>query len=386
MKSDKIIIRPRTAILSAAIVSVAATTGILLHALAGTAVAQPLNAPPHHVTPWTPLRVPELRGAAPTWAPSLSLSSTRWTALGPAPLGALYPFSGRITGIAVHPARPDVIYVAAAGGGVWKTTNGGRSWVPMTDRKRTLSMGAIAMGVRRRDRNDGEDRYKSGDKERTIVYAGTGEANYSADSNFGRGILVSTDGGATWTLFTGPSNAFDRLTTSQVAVDPTDARVAYAAMSDQGNNALCCSNADAGIWKTTDGGQTWTNTTTFDSTDPWSAVVIDPQNPQTLYAAIGLFFGAAANGVYKSTDGGDSWTLLTGGPTGVAAGRIAIAVAPSNPNVLYVIASGTGPEQGSTIYGTLYRIMRSDDGGNTFTDLTDGTPDFMQGRAGMTPT
>src|SRR5205807_1573651 len=158
---------------------------------------------------------------------------------------------------------------------------------PLTDTQKTLSMGAIAIA-------------KSNP---LVIYAGTGEGNNSADSNFGRGILVSSDGGATWTLSTGPSNAFNRLTTSQIAVDPTNANIAYAAMNDYGNNGLCCANT--GIWKTTDGGTTWTNVTAAngkDSTRPWSAIIIDPNTPATLYAAHGDIFGATANGVYNSTD------------------------------------------------------------------------------------
>src|SRR5207245_2949481 len=130
----------------------------------------------------------------------------------PAPLAAVNHVSGRITGIASEPMDANTIYVSAAGGGVWKTTNGGISWTRLTDEQRTLSMGAIAIGTRQRHRDDDEDN----DEDK-------GEDNNSGDSNFGRGILVSTDGGANWKLFTGPSNAFERLTTSQIAVDPTAA-------------------------------------------------------------------------------------------------------------------------------------------------------------------
>jgi photosystem II stability/assembly factor-like uncharacterized protein len=327
--------------------------------------------------------VPWLRSTAPALVPSISLRSKQWTPIGPAPLAAVNHVSGRITGIASEPMDANTIYVSAAGGGVWKTTNGGISWTRLTDEQKTLSMGAIAIGTRQRHRDDDEDNDedKSEDRdkkrERAIVYAGTGEANNSGDSNFGRGILISTDGGANWKLFTGPSNAFDRLTTSQIAVDPTDGRVAYAAMADFGVNGLCCANT--GIWKTTNGGRTWMNTTTsIESSLPWSAVVIDPNNNLTIYAAVGAYFGANTNGVYKSIDGGGTWTLLTNGPKGLPAGRIAITVSQSNSQILYVIASGDGGA-GSTSFGTLYKIMRSDNGGNTFTDLTGGTPNFIGG-------
>jgi hypothetical protein len=301
---------------------------------------------PQHVTPWTPIPAPSAPLSAPglALAPSLPLSSERWTDIGPAPLNALNPFSGRITGIVAHPTKANVIYVTPAGGGVWKTRNGGTSWTPLTDIKKTLSMGAIAMGIID-EANDG-DRDPS---DPTIIYAGTGEANNSGDSNFGRGILISTNGGATWRLSTGPSNAFDRLTTSQIAVDPANGRVAYAAMADLGNNGLF--GANTGIWKTTNGGTTWTNTTTsINSALPWSAVVIDPNHHLTLYAAAGDIFGAVTNGVYKSINGGSTWSLLSTAPNGVAAGRIAIAVSKANSRVEYVTASGTG-QAGSTSFG-----------------------------------
>jgi hypothetical protein len=339
--------------------------------MVSAAEVRPPSEPLRHVTPWTPMPAPH-RGAAPKLAPSLPLlSPTVWTNLGPAPLGAVNPVSGRITGIAADLTKAGVIYVTPAGGGVWKTINGGTSWTPLTDTQRTLSMGAIAKGTAVKAVGLRIER-------KEIIYAGTGEANNSGDSNFGRGILISTDGGATWTLSTGPSNAFDRLTTSQIAVDPTNGLVAYAAMADFGVNGLFGSNT--GIWKTTNGGTTWTNTTTsINSSLPWSAVVIDPNHPQTLYAAAGDIGGAATNGVYKSTNGGTAWTLLANAPNGVVAGRIAIAVSKANSLVVYVTVSGTG-QAGSTAFGTLYKIMRSNNGGSTFTDLTGGTPNYMGGQ------
>src|SRR5439155_9815671 len=120
---------------------------------------------------------------------TLSINPATWTPLGPAPIlngprAGSGPVSGRIAGVAAHPTDPDTIYVAAAGGGVWKTTNGGSTWTSLTDTQATQSMGAIAVAPSNPD----------------VIYAGTGEANNSGDSNFGRGILVSADEGATWTL------------------------------------------------------------------------------------------------------------------------------------------------------------------------------------------
>jgi hypothetical protein len=291
-----------------------------------------------------------------------------WVPLGPAPLSFTYPapenFSGRIVGIAPSPTDPNTIYIAAASGGVWKTTDGGTTWVPLTDDQVTLSMGAIALAP----------------SDPNVIYAGTGEAN-NAGSYYGRGVLVSTDGGATWAL-TGAST-FDRLAIAKIAVDPTDPNTAYAAVNDFADNGRPFAGG-TGIFKTTDGGAHWTNTTAAlnDQFDPYSDVVIDPANPGTVYMAIGDHFGDAyhtgGNGVYKSTDGGATWTKLGGGlPTDAdAIGRVTLAVAPSDSQVIYVSISGTG-HAGSTAHGTLFKLMRSDDGGNTWTDLTDGAPNYM---------
>jgi hypothetical protein len=137
------------------------------------AYAEPPRKLPQHVTPWTPMPAPSaLSSAAPALAPSLWLSPWRWTDIGPAPLNASNPFSGRITGIAAHPTNANVIYVTAAGGGVWKTSNGGTHWTHLTDPQKTLSMGAIAIGQIDEDNDGDRDPFDP-----TIIYAGTGEAN-----------------------------------------------------------------------------------------------------------------------------------------------------------------------------------------------------------------
>jgi photosystem II stability/assembly factor-like uncharacterized protein len=174
-------------------------------------------------------------------------------------------------------------------------------------------------------------------------------------------------------LNTGPGGVFNtnRMTCSRIAVDPTDANIAYAAMADFGINGVCCSNT--GIYKSTDGGANWANVTAafgLNMRSTWSDFLIDQTIPTTVYAAHGNHLGDPTNGVYKSTDSGTTWTLLANGPNGATEGRLAIALSKSNNLVLYVTSSEPYP------YG-LSKIMRSDNGGATFTDLTAGTPNYM---------
>src|SRR5438067_8505668 len=234
----------------------------------------------HQVTLWTPRTEPLPPLRAPLF-PTIQLSTVAWTPIGPAPLNSADVtgnVSGRNTGIAAHPTDANTIYVAPAGGGVWKTTNGGTNWSALTDIQSTLSMGAVAIAR----------------SNPLVVYAGTGEANNSGDSNFGRGILVSTNAGASFTLNTGPGGVFntDRMTCSRIAVDPTNANIAYAAMADFGVNGIFTSGI-TGIYKTTNSGSTWTNVTMAngkESTYPWSDVVVDPNTTSTVYAAVGWPF------------------------------------------------------------------------------------------------
>lgn len=312
------------------------------------------------------------RSAAETGsAPSSLLNSSSWTALGPASLQSGEGLvSGRITGLAVDPTNSNTIYVAAAGGGVWKTTDGGTGWIPLTDSQTTLAMGSIAVAP----------------SNPLKIYAGTGEANNSQDSDRGSGILVSNDGGATWTLATA-DGAFVGTAVGQIAVDPTDANIAYAAVGGYPENGVYYVNY--GIWKTTDGGATWTNVTAADSLTTqsvWSSVVVDPNTPTIVYAAVGDFFNQfGENGIYRSVDGGATWSLLANAPGSGTAnlGRIALAVSPAaktaGSHVLYVAVAG---DPYTTSGGLLY-FGRSDNADATtpaFTDLAASTPDFLTGQ------
>jgi uncharacterized repeat protein (TIGR01451 family) len=354
----------------------------LVLSLTQPAIAQQLQFPAPKNPPVLPPNaqhgLPSKAGAPLSATTAPSLSPTTWTAIGPASLSGTY--SGRITGIAVDPTNASNIYIAAAGGGVWQTTNGGTAWTARTDHQATLAMGAVAVAP----------------SNHLKIYAGTGEANNSGDSDFGQGILVSNDGGATWSLSQGPGNIFsaNRLAIAQLSVNPLDPNTAYAAVGLASENGTFSASGGTGIYRTTDGGVTWTNTTgavnevttdgTFHSTFPWSAVAIDPNSPSVVYAAHGYISNFhnynSANGVYRSLDGGSTWSLLSNainGSTNGNTGRIAIAIASSanivNHHVLYVAAEST------TTNGLLYfeRSDNADAATPVFTtSLTGATPDF----------
>jgi streptogramin lyase len=279
-------------------------------------------------------------------APALTLDASTWTSLGPAPiLTGWSPFAGRIAAVAADPTRANVLYVAAASGGVWKTTDGGVNWLPLTDAQATLWMGSVALAP----------------SNPSIVYAGTGEAD---TGTYGRGLLKSTDGGATWTLLTGNpgQNEFDLRMIGRVLIDPADANVVYIAVVGGGSHD--------GIWKSTDGGATWTNTTAgIDANHSWTDLVMDPGNSQVLYAALGDS-GSAVNGVYKTTDGGATWAPAGNFPHGNASvGRITLAIAPTPAQTLFAAATNSAD-------GSLFEMLRSTDGGNTWQALS-GVPNYL---------
>jgi hypothetical protein len=300
-----------------------------------------------------------------------SVAPFAWTKLGPAPISAqaspLEQWSGRITGIAVDQVT-GTEYITAAGGGVWGSHDNGNTWGLLTFGQPTLVMSAIALAP-------------NGSLPE-IIYAATGDIDGNAGfrnySTYGVGILKSADGGQTWTLLTGQTpgnpnaNVFNRQTISKIVVDPTNPNTIYAAVYGGGFNG---SNGNTGIWKSTDAGMSWINTTaSIDSFDNWSDLVIDPANPQILYAAVGTPGGSSFNGVYMTTTGGtgnNPWTLVSALPSGFtqdaalnSIDRISLAIGTSDPQRVYVQMADTG--------GGLYGIWTRQDNG-TWTNLT-GNP------------
>ncbi|MDB5330580.1 MAG: glycosyl hydrolase [Phycisphaerales bacterium] len=307
-----------------------------------------------------PQNVPNSGGLLPA---SPAPASGSWVAVGPGPItsgqvpggGAV---SGRLTAIAPSPTDPKTIYIGAAGGGVWKTTDSGSTWAPLTDAQTTDVIGALALAP----------------SNPNIIYAGTGEANNSGDSYYGRGILKSIDGGATWTLL--GNSVFNRNSFSKIVVDPANANIVYATTSYGVNGTY----GGWGIWKSTDGGVNWTETTTSinSGTTPCSDLVMDPTNSQVLYGAMGYAFGDSHNGIYKTTNAGASWTLLSAFPGNAAnnanAGRITLGMT-TNPQVTTPVLYATVQNTASS---GLLGAYRSANGGAAWTTLS--PPNYMGGQ------
>jgi len=265
-----------------------------------------------------------------------TLDAANWTSIGPRPTdaGSTYVTAGRVNAVAIDPRDNNTVYIGAAEGGVWKTTDGGVNWTPLTDNQASLASGAIAIDPGHPD----------------TVYVGTGEENFAQDSYYGAGILKSTDAGNTWTNMVRP---FLQATIGALAISPADSNV-----------LLCSSNL--GIYRSSDGAATWTSVLAGTGT----SVLFDPTNGNIAYAALGNPSGNAINGVYRSTDGGQTWTLLTGSGANslpsADVGRIEIAISPSTPTTLYV---GIQRSPANTA-GNLLGIYKTTDSGATWNNLS----------------
>ena len=263
-----------------------------------------------------------------------------WSNTGPTPLGGSNGLTGRITAVAIDPSEGNRWLLGSAGGGVWESRDSGASWTPLTDAQATLSVGAIA--------------FAPGNPK--IIYVGTGEAAYSGHVLAGQGILKSTDGGASWTL-TG-ATTFARTSIGAIRVHPTNSNIAVAVMSRAGSGRTGdpflgqAGPPPFGVQRTTDGGETWALTLAGEDT----SLEVDPTNFDNQFTASGLPTGYGAYnppappGVYRSNNGGQTWGIIPGPWSGTRTGRILLAIAPSDRNVLY--ASVQGPD--SRLLG-LYR-------------------------------
>lgn len=322
----------------------------------------------------------------------LLTSALKFRSIGPAFM------SGRIGDVAIDQVEPNTWYVAVASGGLWKTTNAGTTFKPVFDNKPSYSMGCVSIDP----------------SVHTTVWLGTGENNGGRHIGFGDGVYVSHDSGNSW-QHRGLKHS-EHI--SKILVDPRNSDVVFAA--SQG--PLWSAGGERGLFKSTDGGSTWRNVlsaggkgrTTEDNADSFTGVtdvVMDPKNPDVMYAAThqrhrnvwAIINCGPETGIYKTTDGGETWKELTNGLPGGDMGKISLQVSPQKSHVVYAtielpgrkggfwrsenygaswkktndfVSGGTGPHYYQELwadphrFGVLYQannsFMRSEDNGNTW--------------------
>ena len=328
--------------------------------------------------------------AAPSAAAELDadlLAGLELRGIGPALMG------GRIADLAVDPRDRSTWYVAVGSGGVWKTENAGVTWRPIFDGERSYSIGCVTLDPSNPD----------------VVWVGTGENVSGRHVGWGDGVYKSLDGGKSWARkgLAGSEHI------GRVLVDPRDGDVVYVA----GEGPLWSAGGERGLYKSTDGGDTWTPSLVLDADTGVTAVEFDPRDPDVLYAAAyqrrrtvwSFLAGGPGSGIHKSTDGGATWTRLTAGLPAGDMGKIGLAVSPVDPDVVYAtieagedergfyrsldrgaswekrnsyLSGGTGPHYYQEIYASPHDVDRvyqmdvflhvTDDGGATFEILGTG--------------
>ena len=296
--------------------------------------------------------------------------------------------SGRIARFAVHPTDQRIIYAASASGGLWKTVNAGASWTPIFEKQGSVSMGAVTLDP----------------KDPNTVWLGTGEQNNVRSSLYGDGVYRSKDGGATWEHM----GLKESRHIGRILVHPNDSNTVYVAAL----GSLWGPGEERGLYRTRDGGKTWTRLLRPSQFTGVVEVAMHPTNPNILYAATfqrerrqwSMIGGGTEGGLWRSTDGGDTWTRVGNGFPTNAVGRVGVTFCPGKPDMMY--ATAVGPDGGtfrSTDGGTSWErrnkeiqshwyygeifcdpmnperiyvpttpLSRSDDGGKSFTNVLKG--------------
>ena len=275
-----------------------------------------------------------------TQVPESTYQDLHWRMIGPFR-------GGRTRAAAGVPSQPNVFYVGQVNGGVWKSDDYGRTWNPIFDQEPTQSIGAIAVAP----------------SDPNIIYVGSGEGLHRPDLSVGNGIYKSTDAGKTWAHL----GLVDGQQIPALAVDPRDPNRVFAAVLGHPYGP----SEERGIYRSTDGGQNWQRVISKDENTGGSDVVIDPSNPDVVYASMwevregpwedGNEVNGTGGGLFKSTDGGSTWhPLTTGLPKDLS--QIYVAIAPSNPRRLYATLSTASGKLG---------VYRSDDAGDLWSQITD---------------
>ena len=272
-------------------------------------------------------------------------SSLAWAQAGPTNVG------GRVTAMAIHPTTPAILWIGAAAGGILKSTNSGTNWTPLTDDFGSLSIGALALHP----------------TDPTILLAGTGEANASGDSYDGIGILKTTNGGTTWA----PSGLTESQRIGRIAFDPVNPNRIHAAVS----GSLFAKGPNRGMYRSTDAGASWQQTLFVSDSTSAIDVAVHPTDGNIVYAAFwerlrtprNRKVGGPTSRIWKSTNGGDTWSVLsTGLPTpGPTVGRIGLAIAKSLPTTVYAIYADDP--------GFFAGVYRSTNSGTSWTRVDNGS-------------
>ncbi|HEU5207871.1 MAG TPA: hypothetical protein VFU06_00555 [Longimicrobiales bacterium] len=279
-------------------------------------------------------------------SPAQAQDSTFWKAfdwrnIGPANM------SGRITDVEGVPGGR-VFYLASAAGGIWKTVNSGTSFIPLFTDERVVSMGDIAIAP----------------SDTSIIWAGTGEEDSRNSISPGAGVYKSTDGGRTWQLM----GLEKTQAIGRILIHPTNPDIVWVAAL----GAIWNHNPERGLYKTADGGRTWRAVKQISDRAGFVDIAMHPDNPDVLFASSwervrGPYFlksGGPGSALWKSTDGGETWTEVAGGGfPETELGRIGIAISPSNPDVMYTMVEAAAAEEGGERLSGLYR---SADGGRTW--------------------
>ncbi len=295
-------------------------------------------------------------GAPPPYNPALysdpaatssAFKSLRWRLIGPFR-------GGRVDAVTGDPTKPLVFYFGAVNGGVWKTANAGMSWDNITDGKTDISsVGAITVAP----------------SDPNVIYVGTGESQLREDLTYGTGVYRPTDGGETWQHL----GLTETHQVTTIRVHPNNPDIAYVAAIGHAFGP----NPERGVFRTTDGGKSWKKVLFLDDSTGATDLSLDPTNPRILFASMwkfqrspwGMDAGGGKSGLWKSTDGGDTWTNLSANPGMPKAplGKIGVAISPANPRRIYASVEAKD---------TLGGIFRSDDGGATWS-RTNGEQKFQ---------